>query len=287
MKATGIISIVLAVIAILLAVLWFTTNSDKTSLARQNDSIRTAFETALSTISDIQANIDSIDIGLSGKIVSAEETPQTDADRRSQLIVRLRNIKYVIESDKKRIATLEKQMKNSNLKIKGLENLVANLKTSLAEKELLLAEFTDKIGVLEDSLATERKQSQETIALKETQITEKQSIIEAKDKDLNTIFYALGTRKELLAKNIIVRKGGFLGIGRISVVQKAEPEIYDSIDLMEVDRIIFPATKNGYNILTNQSPSSYSVEKAEDTYILQISNKELFRKHKFLVIELN
>jgi len=287
MKISTVISIILAVIAVALGVLWFTTNSAKMKLTAQNDSIKTSFDNATTTINEIQASLDSIESGLSGQLLSGREMPLSASDRRSQIISSIRNMRMQIETDKKRIADLEKQLAKSQHRVKGLEDLVAKLKASIADKEKIVAELSGKLGVLEETLVTERKLSAEEIAKRETTIAEKNTTIEAQEKDLNTIYYAFGTRKELMDKKIITREGGLLGIGKISTIQRnTELEKYKTFDLSEVEGISFPATRRGYSILSNQSSSSYKVEKAGDSYILKVTNKELFRKYKLLVIEI-
>jgi uncharacterized coiled-coil protein SlyX len=267
-------------------VLWLNSNAAKVKLNKQNDSIRTAFEMATATISDIQTNLDSIDSGISAQLLASGETPQANGDTRTQVVTRIKDIKNRIAVDKKRIAVLEKQLANSNVNIKGLNDMVATLKKTLEEKEKVVQELSAQIGLYADSLSTERKYSRETIAMKESVIAEKQTIIEHLAKDINTIYYAAGTRKDLAKKGIIKRVGGFLGIGRMSVVQKPDLAKYENFDLVQFDSITFPATKGGYSILTNQATDSYLVEKSGETFILNIIDKELFRKHKFLVIEI-
>lgn len=286
MKLLHILLIVLAVAAILVTVLWLNSNAAKVNLAKQNDSIRTAFEMATATISDIQTNLDSIDSGISAQLLASGETPQANGDTRTQIITRIKDIKNRIAIDKKRIASLEKQLANSNVKVKGLDDIVANLKKSLEEKEKVIQDLSAQIGLYADSLSTERKVFRDTVVRKDEIITEKQTIIENLAKDINTIYYAAGTRKDLVQEGIIKRTGGFLGIGRMSVVQKPDLAKYDTFDLQQFDNITFPATKGGYSILTNQSAESYTIEKSGETFILKITNKELFRKQKFLVIEI-
>lgn len=287
MKTHHIIIIILAILAAVLAILWLSTNSTQVQLKGQNDSIRTAFEEAIGTINDIQANLDSIEVGMSGKLLSAEEVPLSGLMGRAQLVGRLHNIRLMIQADKKRIADLEKQLANSNYKIKGIETLVAGLRTSLEEKETLLKEFETNIFALRDTLATERVRAKEAIAEKEVEIAEQQKIIEIVTQESNTIYYIVGTRKELIEKKIIEREGGFLGIGRVSVVQvNADLNEFDSFNLLETDSITFPITKKGYDILTAQNSASYTVEKAEDSYLLKVTDKEQFSKNKLLVIEI-
>jgi hypothetical protein len=72
MKASTLISIILAVLAVAFSVLWFTTNISKSKLQQQHDSLQTSFESATNTINEIQANLDSIEVGISGQLFTKE-----------------------------------------------------------------------------------------------------------------------------------------------------------------------------------------------------------------------
>jgi len=284
MKGSTWVSIILAVVIIVLGVIWFTTNS---KLARERDSLKTSFENATNTINEIQGNLDEIESGLSGQLLTGGELPRDSADRRTQIITSIANMKRQIESDRKRIAELEAQLAKSQVRIKGIEDLVKKLKASLADKEKIVAELTSKLGITEKQLLEERQLSAEEIAKRDKEIAEKQATIEAQENPINTIFYAFGTRKDLISRKIISREGGILGLGKVSTLQKStDLDKYKTLDLKEVDGFAFPATKNGYSILTNQSAASYKVEKVGDSHVLKVTNKELFRKYKLLVIEI-
>lgn len=287
MKASTLISIILAILALVFSVLWFTTNMSKSKLKKQNESLTSSFESATSTINEIQANLDSIESGLGGQLFSSKETPLNAEDRRSQIINSIRNMKTQIDSDKQRIAELEKRLANSTYKIKGLEELVAKLKASVAAKEKIVAELSGKLGVMEETLFAEKLLTQEQIGLRDQEIADKAAVIAEQEKDINTIFYIYGTRKELTEKNIINREGGILGIGKVSTLDKTnELAKYKSFDLKEVDGISFPASRRGYSILSNQNAASYRVDKVGDSYILKVTDKETFRKNKLLIIEI-
>lgn len=287
MKASTLISIILALLAIIFSYLWFSTHSKNKDLVRENDNIKSSFEMATNTINEIQANLDSIEVGLAGQLFTSRETPRSAEDRKTQIINTIRDMKIQIETDKNRIAELEKKMANSQIKIRGLEDLVAKLKASIADKEKIVAELTGKLGIIQETLITERTLSQEEIAKRDLEIAQQQATIETQEKDINTIFYAFGTRKELIDNKIITREGGIIGLGQVSILDnKSELTKYKTLDLKEVSGISFPATRRGYSILTSQSAGSYKVDKVGDSYILKVLNKDMFRKYKILVIEI-
>jgi len=287
MKAVNVITIILAVAVIALGVFWWMSYSEKGRLTQQRDSLQANFERATSTINEIQSNLDSIETGLTGQLFTDSEIPQNASDRRTQIINSITNMRRQIQSDKNRIADLEKRLANSQHKIKGMDELLAKLKASLADKEKIVAELSGRLGMTQDSLYSERVLSKEEIAKRDKDIAEKQATIEAQEKDINTIFYAFGTRKELTTNKVISSQGGILGIGKVTTLKKSTDfDRYKTFNLKLVDGVSFPATKRGYSILSNQNAASYKVEKIGDNYILKVLNKELFRRSKVLVIEL-
>jgi uncharacterized coiled-coil protein SlyX len=287
MKAVNIIAIVLAVAVIAMGVLWWTSYNEKNKLAMQKDSLQANFERATSTINEIQTNLDSIEGGLSGQLFTGGEMPQNASDRRTQIMNTITNMKSQIAADKIRISDLEKRLANSQHKIKGMDELVAKLKASLAAKEQIVAELSGKLGMTQDSLKTERVLSKEEIAKRDKDIADKQTVIAAQEADMNTIFYAYGTRKELITSKIISTTGGLLGIGKVTQLKKSTDfDRYRTFNLKLVDGISFPATKKGYSILSNQNSGSYKVEKVGANNVLKVTNKDLFRRNKILVIEI-
>lgn len=287
MKSSKVITIILIIAVLALAVFWWMSYKDKAKLTQQRDSLQANFERATSTINDIQSNLDSIESGLTGQLFSDREIPQNASDRRTQIINSINNMKRQINADKSRIADLEKRLANSSHKIKGMEELIAKLKASLADKEKIVAELSGKLGLTQDSLYTERVLSKEEIAKRDKEIAEKQAMIELQEKDINSIFYAYGTRKELIDNKVISSSGGLLGIGKVTTLKSSTDfDRYKTFNLKLVDGISFPATKKGYKILSTQNSGSYKIDKIGTNYIMKVTNKELFRKTKILVIEL-
>jgi len=192
-----------------------------------------------------------------------------------------------IEADKKKIATLEKQLATSKSQLKGVQEIVNKLKASISDKEKIMDELQQRLGILNETLETERRTSAEEIQKREMTITEKEQQITQQSIEANTIYYVSGTRKELMSKGIMDRKGGLLGIGKVSTVKQNIPvDQFTSMNLLENQQITFPVTKKGYSILTSHPATSYKVEKQGDQNVLTILDATSFRKQKFVVIEL-
>jgi len=289
MKATtAIIVAVLAILTIVFAVLWINANGKSKDIMKSNEELKKLYETSTSTINEIQSSLESLEQDLSGQLFTQKEIPGTSPEeRRNRIISSIANMRDQIEADKKKIATLEKQLATSKNQLKGVQEIVNKLKASISEKEQIMDELQQRLGILNETLETERRTSAEEIQKREMTITEKEQQITQQSIEANTIYYVYGTRKELMAKGIMDRKGGLLGIGKVSTVKQNIPiEQFNSMNLLETQQISFPATKKGYSILTNHPATSYKVEKEGDQNILTILDPTNFRKQKFVVIEL-
>ncbi|HQC07864.1 MAG TPA: hypothetical protein PK730_00610 [Candidatus Cloacimonas acidaminovorans] len=289
MKATtAIIVAVLAILTIVFAVLWINANDKSKDIMKNNEELKKLYETSTSTINEIQSSLESLEQDLSGQLFTQKEIPGTSPEeRRNRIISSIANMRDQIEADKKKIATLEKQLATSKSQLKGVQEIVNKLKASISEKEQIMDELQERLGILNETLETERRTSAEEIQKREMTITEKEQQITQQSIEANTIYYVYGTRKELMSKGIMDRKGGLLGIGKVSTVRQNIPiEQFTSMNLLETQQISFPATKKGYSILTNHPATSYKVEKEGDQNILTILDATNFRKQKFVVIEL-
>lgn len=289
MKAsTAIILAILAILTVLFGVLWMGSNGKTKALMKSNEELKELYDNSTQTIGEIQSSLESLDRDLSGQLFTNKEIPgTTPEDRRSRIISSIANMRDQIEADKKKISDLEKQLASSRNQLKGVQDIVNKLKASIADKEAIMDELQKRLGILNETLEEERRTSLAEIQKREETISEKQQTITQQNIDANTIYYIFGTRKELMDKGIVDRKGGLLGIGKVTTVaHNLMVEKFTQINLLDTTQINFPITKKGYAVLSNHVATSYKVEKVDGNNVLTVTDPTNFRKQKFLVIEL-
>jgi hypothetical protein len=289
MKATTwIIVAILAILAVLFGIMWMGSAGKISAAEKKAQEEAKKYEEAKSTLEEVTSSLESLDKDLLGTIEGSSEIPgSTPEERRTRLITNISNMRTQIETDKKKIADLESQLARSNGKVSGLDKMINNLKASLAKKEKMEADYVKQLAELEGQRDSDRKASQEEIALRESQIKDKQTIIENMNQDNNVVYYAVGTRKELIAKGIVDRKGGILGIGRVTTVSKElYTDKFQMMNLLDATTLTFGNGTQKFAVLSNHVASSYKVENISGKYQLTVTDPELFRKQKFLVIEL-
>lgn len=289
MKAsTAIVLAILAILTVIFGVLWMGSNGKTKDLMKSNEELKKLYENSTQTIGEIQSSLESLDKDLSGQLFTNKEIPgTTPEDRRSRIITSIANMRDQIETDKKKIADLEKQLASSRNQLKGVQDIVNKLKASISDKEAIMDELQKRLGILNETLEEERRTSLAEIQKREQTISEKQQTITQQSIDANTIYYIYGTRKELMDKGIVDRKGGLLGIGKVTTVtHNIQTEKFTQMNLLDTQQISFPVTRKGYAVLSNHVATSYKVEKAGDSNVLTVTDPPSFRKQKFLVIEL-
>ncbi len=286
--STAIIAAILAILAIVFGILWMGSNGKNKELMQSNKELKNLYETSTATIGEIQSSLESLDQDLSGQLFTKDELPgSTPEDRRNKIINSISNMRTQIETDKKKIAALEKQLSQSKTQLKGVQEVVNKLKASLADKEQIMDELQQRLGILNETLETERRTSQQEIQKRELTISEREQAITQQNIEANKIYYIYGTRTELMEKGIVDRKGGLLGIGKVTTVaHNLVTDKFTEMNLLDSQQISFPVTKKGYSVLSNHVATTYAVEKVDNTNVLTITDPTNFRKQKFLVIEL-
>lgn len=175
----------------------------------------------------------------------------------------LRNTKVASEKEKEafseEIKSLEEQLNAKNVEI-------AELRRQIEEKDSLLfrqKEFIDEQGQTIDRLNKENAEKEQTLIQQET--------------ELNTAWFAFGTKKELEKQNI-------LKDGKVLRADDVNKEYFTSIDIRV--RKNFPLQSKKVKVLTSHPAGSYELVKDDNgEYTLQISDSKAFwSASKYLVV---
>jgi septal ring factor EnvC (AmiA/AmiB activator) len=289
MKATSwIIVAALAILAIVFGVMWRNEAAKAKEFSTNAQELQKTIDdkTAASMGAEIQQGLDALEKEL-GLITNGNEFPAgTPEELKARNLNTLASIRAKIADYKKQITDLEGKLSSSKGQLAGIQSIVDKLKKSVADKEKIVSELEGRVGTLTTTLETERQTALAEINQREAQIKDKETIIANQNIESNRLYYVVGTRKQLLDNGIISRKGGILGIGKVSTVKDVDLAKFSEFNLLDTKQITFPATKKGYSVLSNHVAASYEVTRNGDEYVLLVTDSEQFRKQKVLVIEL-
>ena len=277
---------VMALIAVLLAGATIMSYSkykksaaDFTQAKADEESMRQRYDGAVSEIVMIQDSLNTIMLG--GESVLPEgrqaEEPGTLHDT---VLSRIATLKASVERTKDRIEDLDAKLKKGGVKIAGLERMIGRLRKNVADREEQIAQLNTQV----QSLHTEVIGLNADVAGKQRDIELKQAEITDKQRELATIFYTMGTKKELKRSGVVVAEGGVLGVGKtLKPSGQFDESKFTALNTDQETVIAIPA--HNAQILSPQPVSSYTLHIiGKDQMELRITNPSEFRKVKHLVI---
>jgi peptidoglycan hydrolase CwlO-like protein len=257
-----------------------TSTASYASLKTEEHEARIRYGEAINAIAAIQDSLD--DIVVAGEDVKFNNEYNNEArlteNQGDEILARISEIKAGIERSKVRIEELDARLKKSNMKVAGLEKMVANLKKDVAEKEAMVTELTAKVESLQGEvtgLTAQVQSNQETIQQNEAALEEKR-------RELGTIYYTIGSKKELTESGVVVAKGGVLGVGK---TLKPTGQVTDGFIPLDTDyQTVLHIPAKEAQVLSAQPATSYQMQTVGTELELRITNPEEFRKVKHLVI---
>ncbi|MFP4287735.1 MAG: hypothetical protein ACLFQS_00640 [Bacteroidales bacterium] len=190
----------------------------------------------------------------------------------------------LMEKNRNLIENLNSKIRNSDSRIKGFEQMVERLNQTIEEKEIeinmlrgQLAKMNIQVDFLTARLDTLQQEAQQ-----------RKQMLEEQQMQMNTAYFAIGSKKELLENKVIEREGGFLGIGRTNKLKSdANTDFFTRLNITQDKEITIIGEKP--EIITVHPPESYELkqDEEEDTSYLVINDPERFwETTKYLVIQI-
>lgn len=233
---------------------------------------------------DIYTGLDSINMqeGLLYNMGNGE-----NVDRRAEIRQNLANIKARLAANRALLDEMEQKVKNANGQNSVLSKTIAQLKDRIAQQD-------EKIAQLESDLANAKTQiedlnnqvaeTQEQVKAETAAKEAAQAETVAAENAANTVYYAIGTNKELKKNGLLEKK--FLGQTKVLKGDFNE-SYFTKADKRSLSMI--PTGAKKVKIWTNMPESSYKlVDNADGTKTIQITNaKEFWSMTPFLVIQVD
>ncbi len=285
-KAVGIIlgiaAALMLVIIIILAGRYREQRAMYAESRQAEEAVRTQFNAALESIAEIQDSLTVIapeESRLNRLSQEAELGTRATQTQKERMLNTIADLQASIKNTRQRIRDLESSLKGSQAELVGLRRVIDNLKKSVGEKEAMVLRLTARV----DSLKVTVVGLQANVRLGEEKIAEQEQVIEERRKEIGTIRYIIGTKKELKAKGIITERGGVLGMGKSAQLSGTFNEgDFNAIDTDQVSDISVPGREA--MVLSGQSKSSYQMLLGEGRTTLRILDPREFRKVRYLVI---
>ena len=208
-------------------------------------------------------------------------------DRRAEIRQNLSAIKARLANNKKLLEQMEARLKDSGNQNSVLSKTIEQMKERLAGQD-------EKIAVLENQLASARDtirnladqvaMTQQQVAAESAAKEQAQAAYENAENALNTVYYAIGTNKELKKNGLLEKK--FLGQTKVLKGDFNE-SYFTKADKRNLTTINTQAKK--IKIWTNMPAGSYVEEtNAEGLKVIRITNpQEFWSLTPYLIIQVD
>lgn len=240
---------------------------------------------------DIYSGLDSINMqeGLLYNMGKGE-----GVDRRAEIRENLANIKARLAANKQVLEQMEAKLKASGNENSVLAKTIEQMKERIAQQDARIAALEGELKVAQDSITDLNRQvvqTQEQVAQTQEQLQTQTEATEAAqaaytqaENELNTVYYAIGTNKELKQNGLLEKK--FLSATKV-MQGNFNQAYFTKADKRELTSI--PTTGKKIKIWTNMPANSYSeIENPDKTITLKITNpNDFWSLTPYLIIQID
>jgi hypothetical protein len=236
----------------------------------------------ITTFDDIEKNIALIKE--KEKIITVNSSNAEIAkDNKMQVLEDIKYINTLLEQNKKKIASLTAQLKKSGGTMKVLQAKIAGLEASMKQNEEEIA--TLKTALVDKKFEVEQLNVQMTV-MQDT-IAKKDEKISTQNYEINKAFYAIGTYKELKAKGLLTKEGGFIGLGKTETLTGNFPADAFTEVVINALKSIEVNTKSA-KLISDHPKGSYEFILDKDKRVVSLDIKdaaEFWKVSKYAVVE--
>lgn len=212
--------------------------------------------------------------------------PEISKDKRKEILAELQLIREMIDQNKKKIAGLNKQLKNSGIRIASLQARVDSLDASIALRDRDIAALRTDL----ENRHLEIGQLVHKVDTMTVVIADRETKISQQTEEMNKAFVVSGTYKDLKEKGLLTKEGGVLGLGKKESLQEntLNDNLFTRIDITKT--LTIPVNSKSAKLVTEHPASSYELIKDDDNMIAYIEIKDpssFWKISKYAVVEVN
>ena len=271
-------------------------DSSKSEQAKQEEALNKATREELATAvaerdqlfslyNDISQGMDQIK-QLENILTVSNTLPGETVSQREQIMTDIAAIQKTLQDRREKLAELEKKLASSSQNNNTLRQTITNLRAQLESQSAEIVSLKEKLDQARErsgqlDAAVDSLTTTVTAVTDERDIAQEESVNLA--NELNTCYYAIGSKSELKDRHII--ETGFL---RKTKLMKGDfdQSFFTTADKRTLSRIALHSKKA--EILTNQPEGSYIIDSDNGQKVLVITNPDAFWSlSNYLVIKID
>lgn len=238
----------------------------------------------VSSFNDVERNLDSITIKQQIISLNSIKSGEFTESQKSRINNEILAINALMSKNKIKLDEITKKLKNSSTKNKALEKTIKTINNQLDQKQKELAALNTTLSNL--YLKVEVLETSVDYLILENEV--QSDIIGNNISTLQTAYYVIGKSSMLLDAKIIDKKGGLLGIGRTTEINKdIDNKNFTKIDYTKTT--FFPINSTGVKIITSHPSKAYILEtdindKDKVTNLVIVDPTLFWSASKYLVV---
>jgi hypothetical protein len=267
--------------------------SESRAAEAQKDSLLTEVLETTQFVSDVNSELAK---ARSVAIINAGEDggppgAARDREERKATLARIQQVIARLNESEAKLTATENRAKSARIRNarllaqistykRTIEDLKAAAEQQRAENEAIIADQRSQIALLAgqvDTLDRERNTLRGSVA----------NLITYK----NTVFYAVGTRDELIEKGVVKKEGSkflFFGGTRLEPARNLNASAFTAIDKTQTLSIALPRSDRKYRIVSRQSPTFLSGDVTKDGDVKGVveivSPEEFWSPSRYLIL---
>jgi DNA repair exonuclease SbcCD ATPase subunit len=186
---------------------------------------------------------------------SSENEADLSEDKRAKIQESINIIAQLMDENKAKVDALNKKLKSSGKQNKQLEELIANLQQQIDEKDKEINSLKEQLAGLNIQV---QEMTQKNDSLNNVN-NENQTTIKNQDQELNTVYYCMGTFKELTANKVIDKGGFFSAKSGSKLSADVNMDYFTKTDKRNISEIPLGAKK--VTLKTSHPSGSYTLVK--------------------------
>jgi len=233
------------------------------SLMKLNETTKVEYDDAMKTLGEIEDAMAQVRASENLLLVQAKEGDGNTA------VAEIKALQDLIDQNKQKIADLESKLSSSNKANATLTSTIKKLKAELEEKDEYVETLKEELSARNIKIDELNQRvsglSSDIDSLTVVNVQQNQ-VIKSQDEALNTVWYCVGTNRELKEWGVISGK---------NILPNGSNSFFNSIDKREFSYL--PLASKRASILTTHPEGSYELVKGEDkTLTLRVLDNEAF-----------
>ncbi len=224
-------------------------------------------------INEIRSNLALIDQS-GADLASQYRNKEISADDPT-VVERMQQMGELLEVNQKKIDRLNARLGRANGKVDELDKMIMSLSSELSTKNRKIYQLQQELENLDAAF-------KDLFAAYDSQY----KTVEKQEKELNTAFYAFGTKKELVKNEVITNLGGVIGIGRTTEMKEDfNQDYFTEINIQEVSELTLNARRA--KVVTTHPADSYAIVDNENHSAAKLKIKDakkFWSVSKYLVV---